>query len=108
LPILKMYVTDELEEKFLLIGLVQNKKTVDEFISDFKKYDTEDDWTYGFSDDGLRAIAEDQISFGRHMSEYLAKYGFTVYDTSAGREQVLNQIVEDIKTPIHHSLSRYE
>jgi hypothetical protein len=96
-PILKTYGIEELKDSFTLIGLVQNQKTVDEFISDFKKYDTEDDWTYGFSDDDLREISEDAVSFGRSMSAHLAKHGFTIYDTSTEREQVLEQIAEEIK-----------
>jgi len=98
LPILSMYAMEELRDNFLLIGLVQNEKTADAFVSDFKRYDTEDDWTYGFSDGDLREIAEDEISFGRFMSDYLTGYGFTIYDTSTERERVLNQIVEDIKS----------
>ena len=49
-PILKTYGIKELKEKFILIGLVQNNKMADKFVSDFKKYDTEDDWTYGFNE----------------------------------------------------------
>jgi len=98
LPILKTYGIEELKDNFWLIGLVQNKKTVDAFVSDFKKYDTEDDWTYGFSDDDLREVSEDEIAFSRSMTAHLVRYGFTVYDTSAEREQVLDQIVEDIKS----------
>ena len=97
-PILKTYGIEELKDHFLLIGLVQNKKTVDAFVSDFKKYDTEDDWTYHLNDDDLREVSEDAISFSRSMSDYLAKYGFTVYDTSMERERVLDQIVEGIKS----------
>ena len=96
--ILKLYGIEALKDHFLLIGLVQNKKTVDEFVSDFKKYDTQDDWTYGFDDDALREISEDAIAFSRSMSAHLAEYGFTIYDTSTQREQVLEQIVEDIKS----------
>lgn len=100
LPILKTYGIEELKDNFLLIGLVQNKKTVDEFVSDFKKYDTEDDWTYSFNDDDLRGVSEDAISFSRSMSDHLVKYGFTIYDTSKEREQVLDKIVEDIKSKL--------
>ena len=99
-PILKMYEIEELKDNFILVGLVQNNKTVDEFISDFKKYDTEDDWTYNFSDADLREISEDAISFSRSMSDHLVKYGFTIYDTSKDRERILHQIVEDIKAKI--------
>ena len=100
LPILKTYGIEELKDKFVLIGLVQNNKTVDDFVRDFKKYDTEDDWTYGFTDDDLREISEDAISLSRSMTEHLTKCGFAIYDTSTDREQVLNQIVEDIKSKL--------
>lgn len=100
LPILKTYGIKEYKDNYLLIGLVQNKKTVDEFVRDFKKYDTEDDWTYNFCDDDLREISEDAISFSRFMSHYLVKYGFTLYDTSAEREQVFDKIVDDIKSKL--------
>jgi hypothetical protein len=46
--ILKMYGIDQLKDKFLLIGLVQNKKTVDEFVNDFKEFDTKDDRMFQF------------------------------------------------------------
>ena len=99
--ILKMYGIEELKDNFLLIGLVQNNKTDEDFVNDFKKYDTEDDWTYGFDKDELREYAvQDAIPFSRSMTEHLQKYGFTIYDTSAEREQVLDKIVEDIKTKL--------
>jgi len=100
LPILKTYGIEELKDNFLLIGLVQNKKTVDEFVSDFKKYDTEDDWTYNFNDDNLREVSQEAIPFNRSMTDHLVKYGFTIYDTSTEREQVFDKIVEDIKSKL--------
>jgi len=98
LPILKMYGIEKLTDNFVLIGLVLNEKTADELVSDMRKYDTEHDWTYGFEDDNdLKKIAEEAISYSRYASEYLVKYGFTIYDTSAEREQVFNKIIEDIR-----------
>lgn len=98
-PILKMYGIEELKDNFFLIGLAQNNKTADEFVRDFRKYDTRDDWTYGFSDDELREFAiQDAIPSSRDMTDHLLKYGFTIYDTSFDRERVLNQIVEDIRS----------
>ena len=96
--ILKMYEIEELKDNFILIGLVQNQKSIDEFVSDFKKYDTEDDWTYGFNDDELREISEEAILFNREMTNYFVKYDFTIYDTSKERAQVFDGIVEDIKS----------
>ena len=96
-PILRTYGMDDINDHFLLIGLVQNRKTVDEFISDFKKYDTENDWTYGFSDGDLREIAEDAVSLSRIMTAHLGKYGFTIFDTSAERDKVLDAVIKHIE-----------
>jgi len=98
IPILKSYEVDEFKNNFLLIGLVQNKKTINGFVDDFKKYDTEADWTYGFSDDDLRELSDDFVEDNRYFSNYLLQHGFTVYDTSSERESVLGQIIEDIKS----------
>lgn len=100
LPILKMYEIEELKDNFFLIGLVQNKKTADEFFNDFRKYDTEDDWTYSLDDDDLREVSQEAIPFSCSMTEHLVKYGFTIYDTSTEREQVFDKIVEDIKSKL--------
>jgi len=100
LPILKMYEIEELKDNFFLIGLVQNKKTADEFFNDFRKYDTEDDWTYSLDDDDLREVSQEAILFSRSMTDHLVKYGFTIYDTSTEREQVFDKIVEDIKSKL--------
>ncbi len=98
--ILKMYGIEKLKDKFILIGLVQNKKTADEFFNDLRKYDTEDDWTYGFDDDELREISEEAVSYNRSMTDNLVKYGFTIYDTSTEREQVFDKIIKDIKSKL--------
>lgn len=95
--ILKEYGTEELKDKFTLIGLVQGQKTVDEYVRDFKKYDTKDDWTYNLSEDELRDyVTQDAIPFNCAMTEYLTKYDFAIYDTSTERESVLDKIIEDI------------
>ena len=97
LPILRLYGIEELKNSFLLIGLVQGKKTVDDFVSDFIKYDTKDDWTFGFNLNDLRDVSEDAFTYNRFMTDYLKKYGFAIYDTSMEREQVLDKIVADIR-----------
>lgn len=95
--ILKEYGANELKDRFILIGLVQGQKTVDEYVSDFKKHDTEDDWTYNLSEDELRDyVTRDAIPFNRVMTDHLTKYGFTVYDTSVNRGRVFDKIIEDI------------
>lgn len=101
LPILNMYGIKELTDNFILIGLVQSKKTAEEFFIDLKKYDTEDEWTYGMDDNELKElISQDFIPSNQFMTDYLLKYGFTIYDTSKEREQVFDKIIEDIKLKI--------
>ena len=99
--VLKIYGIEKLKDNFILIGLVQNKKTTDEFFDDLRKYDTEDEWTYSFDDDELRKFSEMSVAWNREMTDYLSKYGFAIYDTSTEREQVFNQIIEDIKSKRH-------
>ena len=99
-PILKMYEIEELKDNFILIGLVQNKKTAEEFFNDLRKYDTEDDWTYSLNDDDLREVSQEALPFSRSMTNHLVKYGFTIYDTSSKREQIFNKIIEDIKSKL--------
>ena len=101
LPILKTYGIEKLKDNFILIGLVYNNKTVDELFNDLRKYDTEDDWTYSLNDDELREECEYGVSLSHSMTEHLVEYGFTIYDTSTDREQVFNQIIEDIKSKLN-------
>ncbi|MCL2286881.1 MAG: hypothetical protein FWC32_11030 [Firmicutes bacterium] len=97
LSILKTYGIENLKDHFVLIGLVQSKKTAEEFFSGFRTYDTEDDWTYGFDNDELQSFCEMCVKFNKEMADYLQKYGFTLYDTSGDRERVFEKIMEDIK-----------
>lgn len=88
---------EALKDRFILIGLVQGQKTVDQYVNDFKKYDTEDDWTYNLGEDELREYAaQDAIPFNGEMTNSLENFGFTIYDTSVEREWVFNKIIEDI------------
>ena len=99
--ILKTYGIEKMKDNFILIGLVYNKKTIDEFINDFKKYDTEDDWTYGWSDNEYREYAmKDAIPLSMSMTEHLTDYGFTIYDTSTEREEIYDKIIEDVKSKL--------
>lgn len=96
--VLKTYGISDPDERFLRIGLVQCRKDEDAFFRDFRKYDTEKDWTYSLSDDELRSVAEETVSYNREMYEKLTAGGFRVYDTSESRGDVLREIVEAVKT----------
>ncbi|MDR1692141.1 MAG: hypothetical protein LBR72_02175 [Oscillospiraceae bacterium] len=96
-PFLKRYGMPEARDSFILIGLAQNHKTPDEFVRDFRKYDTPGDWTYPLSDEDLREVAEDAVPYSRSMTGHMLKHGFTVYDTSNERERVFQEILADLK-----------
>ena len=98
--VLKEYGITDLNEKFHLIGLVQPGKTADEFFEDFRKYDTESDWTYNLSDDELKGVCEDSVSSNREMFERLSAHGFKIYDTSKDREDIFEQIINDLKSEL--------
>ena len=95
--IFEKYDVGELKDNFILIGLVQHRKTAGEFFNDLRKYDTEDEWTYGWDDEGLMAFCEHLVSHSQEVFNNCVKYGFTVYDTSAEREQVFDRIIDDIR-----------
>jgi len=98
--ILKTYGIEELKEKFILIGLVQNKKTAAELFSDIRKYDTEDEWTHSCDDSELMKVCEGLASYSRIMYDYFVKYDFMIYDTSEEREHVFDRIIDDIKSKL--------
>ena len=87
----------EIANAFLFIGLVYNNKTSDELFNDIRKNDTEGDWTYNCDDEQLRRCADMFINDSRLFSEKFQKYNFMVYDVSNNREQVLDEVVDDIK-----------
>lgn len=95
--ILKLYGIENRKDRFHLIGLVQREKSADDFYSDFKKFDTEDDWTYSLSDDELKNVSEEAVSYNEEMYEKLTEYGFDIYDTSKDRDKVFAEILERVK-----------
>ena len=95
--ILKLYGIENIKDRFHLIGLVQREKSADDFYSDFKKFDTEDDWTYSLSDDELKNVSEEAVSCNEEMYEKLTEYGFDIYDTSKDRDKVFAEILERVR-----------
>jgi hypothetical protein len=93
--VLKVYGMNRSD--FHLIGLVQCEKSKEDFLSDFRKYDTEDDWTYNLSDEELEAVAEDAVVFNEEMYRQLSEHGFTIYDTSKDRDDIFDGIIESIR-----------
>ena len=92
------YLTEgKLAEKYLIIGLTINDITEEELYNDIKKYDTEDDWTYWCDDEELRGNVRYFIDRNKLFNDMFIKYNIKTYDTSHNREDVLNQIINDLK-----------
>ena len=95
--ILQTYGINDLKDKFILVGLVQNKKSAKEVFRDLRKYDTEDDWTYDLDDNYLMELCEIFVSHNQEMLDYFEKYDFSIYDTSGDRDEVFTKIIKDIE-----------
>ena len=85
---------------FIFVGLVYNNKTPDELFEDIRKNDTEDEWSYSCDDELLRKCADIFINDSKSMYDKFQKHGFMIYDVSNNREQILNNIVNDIKAKL--------
>ena len=89
-----------INDKFIQIGLVQCDKTAEEFFADFRKHDTEKDWTYNLSDEELKEVSEEAVSYNKEMYEQLANHGFKIYNTSNDRDEVFKKIIDSIRKEI--------
>ena len=96
--ILKSYKYNSLKENFILIGLVQREKTAEDFFRDFRKYDTDKDWTFHLTDEELMSVSEEAVSYSSSMYEQLERFGFNIYDTSFDREASFEEILNKIRT----------
>ena len=98
IPIWDRYEIGEFKEHFLIIGLNYPYHTHDRLFNDIRKYETEDDWTCGISDDELKSHVVASIEYSRSFYDEYQKFGSIIYDVSNNREQVLERIINDIKS----------
>ncbi|MBQ2937563.1 MAG: hypothetical protein IJE05_01575 [Clostridia bacterium] len=62
-----------------------------------KKYDTELEWTYNYSDEKLLEICSETIESSRKLSLQCQEYNIKYFDTSKNRQQVYDEILDFIK-----------
>lgn len=70
--------------------------TKEEAVANWRKYDTELDWTKYKSDEKLLHYAESEIKNSRFLKKECQKYNIKFVDTSYNREKVLNELLEYI------------
>jgi len=95
--ILKLYNYKSLKENFILIGLAQREKTAEDFFRDFRKFDTDKDWTFHLTDKELMNVSEEAVLYSSSMYEQLERFGFDIYDTSFDREASFEEILSKIR-----------
>ena len=79
--------------------------TKEEVVSNWKKYDTELDWTKNKSDEKLLTYAESEIRNSKYLEDESKKHNIRFVDTSKNRNEVLKEllgyIIEEIKIERH-------
>ncbi len=93
IPFLK---SAEYKEKYEIIGLTYNEVSPEKMLSDIRKYDTEDDWTYWCSDEELKANIKHFLDRNSYFNEKFKKYDIKTFDVSFNREEVINKIIESL------------
>ena len=70
--------------------------TPEEVINNWRKYDTDLDWTKNKSDKELIKIAEAEIENSKRLLQECKKHDVTFIDTSFNREDKLKKLLENI------------
>ena len=74
--------------------------TKEEAVANWRKYDTELDWTKYKSDEKLLSYAEYEIKNSQDLKEECEKYNIKFVDTSYNREKVLNELLDYVTEKI--------
>ncbi len=84
-------------ENTIIVCLGLGNLNLDEMVELCIEHDIEKDWTFGLSREYLKKHAIDWYSANEMLKKECPKYGIKYYDTSENREQVLNEIMDEIK-----------
>lgn len=88
-------------ENNLIYCLAQVDITPEEMAKNMKNNDTDKDWTYEMNEKERLEYCASSIEKAKVMQEECSKYGLKFYDTAKNREDVLNEIMEDIEKNIN-------
>lgn len=70
--------------------------TAEDIVEQCIKYDTEESWTYGLSKEYLLEHAQDWYNCNEMLKVECPKYGIRYIDTSKNRNEILNNILDNI------------
>lgn len=74
--------------------------TIEEGLSNVRKYDKQNDWTYVEPDYRIRMLFNNCIKESKEQQEKCKELGIKFVDTSKNREEVLKDLFEWIKTEL--------
>lgn len=80
----------------IIICLGYPNITKEEAIANWKKYDTENDWTKNKNDEELLKHAEKEIKNSKILENECKKYNIKFIDTSSNRDKKLNELLDYI------------
>lgn len=83
-------------ENSIMICLVYPNITPEEVVKNWRKYDTELDWTKNKSDEELIEIAATEIENSKFLQHECKKYNVKFIDTSYNRNAKLKELLEDV------------
>lgn len=81
----------------IIIVLVCENISVDEYINNIKKYDTNLEWTYNYSDMQLSSICKETINRSKQLILECQENNIRYFDTSENRIDVFNEIIQYIR-----------
>ena len=83
-------------ENSIMICLGYPKLTKEEVFNNFRKFDTDNDWTLRKTDEELLRYASREIETSKRLEEECKKYIIKFVDTSYNRMKVLNELLDII------------
>lgn len=86
----------KLFENSIMICLGYPNITPEEVVSNWRKYDTELDWTFKKTDEELIEIALEEIKNSKQLQEECKNYNVKFIDTSQKRNNVLKELLDDV------------
>ena len=86
----------KLFENSIMICLGYPNITPEEVVANWRKYDTELDWTFKKTDEELIEIASEEIKNSKRLQEECKNYNVKFIDTSHERNNVLKELLEEV------------
>lgn len=87
-------------ENSIMVCLGYPNLTEEEVFNNFRKYDTDNDWTKRKTDEELLKYAKREIQTSKRLLEECKKYNVKFIDTSYNRVKVLNELLDVILNEI--------